>query len=389
MLYPWVDWHRASMTTWLKAARLAASVLPLSQALQPPRDLFARTLAAGEVAERPLEVVVKQDAPFPVETEIVRETPFVRLLRLRRPGTSSRGFVLLAPHSGYATAVISPLVTAIVAQGEVVVTDWVDARLAPTDAGTFGLVEQIEAGCAAAEALGRPAHIVALSQSGPAALATAALLAARAPALRPSSLVFLGCQLDPRTSPTPLQQMLQPWPRDLLVATLTASVAASYPGAGRRVYPSLFQLLAYGLASPHLYADVQHGLLRELATGAVGAYDRQHVDMHSLLDVPAELFQHMLDWVLDPTPWQDGAPVLAGERFALEPLHQMPVLAVEAAQDELVGRGQTHGIVNRQPALRVATATVANGRHHDLFTGPGFSAHVVPILRDFYAAQAG
>lgn len=386
MLYPWVDWHRAAVTSWLKAARMAASVMPLAQVLHPPRELFARTLAAGAVSERPLEALVAQDAPFPVESEVVALGPFARLLRLRGPGPQRQRFVVMAPHSGYATAVISPLVTALLALGEVVVTDWVDARLVPASAGPFGIVQQIEVGLEAAAALGGPAHLVGLSQSGPATLVLAAMLARDVPELRPASVTFLGCQLDPREAPTPLQQVLAPWPRDLLTGSLTTAVATSYPGAGRRVYPSLLQLLAYGMASPHLYADVQHGLLRELATGGAGDYDRQHADMHSLLDVPAELFLQMLEWVLGPAPWSDGAPVLAGERFELESLRRMPVLTVESAEDELVGRGQTHGLGGRLPWLQPAAVTVPGGRHHDLFTGPGFAGRVAPELRRFYAA---
>ena len=100
-------------------------------------------------------------------------------------------------------------------------------------------------------------------------------------------------------APTALQQVLGHWPRDMLAASLTGEVAPGHPGAGRRVYPALFQLLAYGMASPGLYAEVQQGLLREIAAGQAGAYDRQHGDLHSLLDVPGELFLEMLDWALD------------------------------------------------------------------------------------------
>ena len=111
-------------------------------------------------------------------------------------------------------------------------------------------------------------------------------------------------------SPTALQQVLGHWPRDVLAASLTCEVAPGHPGAGRRVYPALFQLLAYGMASPGLYAEVQQGLLREIAAGQAGAYERQHGDLHSLLDVPGELFVEMLGWALDRSPWH-------GDRLAL------------------------------------------------------------------------
>jgi hypothetical protein len=110
----------------------------------------------------------------------------------------------------------------------------------------------------------------------------------------------------------PLQQMLAQWPSELLRACLTANAVADYPGSGRRVYPSLLQLLAYGISSPGLYAEVQQGLLRELTVGRTGDFDRQHADIHSLLDVPGELFVHMLGWALDGSPWKRDMPVLAG-----------------------------------------------------------------------------
>ena len=382
MLYPWLDWQRQGVEALLSLTRLTSGMSPLDAALlQPTRELLARTLAAGAARERPVEAVVVADAPFAVRAEIAA-TPFVRLVRLRGPAESGRGFVVLAPHSGYAAAVISPLITSLLTLGEVLVTDWVDGRMVPAAAGGFGLPEQIAVCLEAAGDLEGQAHLVAVSQSGPATLAAAALLASHSSGRAPASLVFLGCQLDPRVSPTPLQQMLAGWPRELLHAGLTAKVAADYPGRGRRVYPSVLQLLAYGMASPGLYADVQRGLLHELAFGRAGEFDRQHADIHSLLDVPSELFMHMLAWTLDRAPWRRGMPVLAGTGYDLSPLRHAPVLTLEAGLDELVGAGQTHGLGKRLAGTRGLTLPAA--RHHDLFTGHGFVTLVAPLLRQFY-----
>ena len=153
--------------------------------------------------------------------------------------------------------------------------------------------------------------------------------------------------------------MLAHWPRDVLAASLTAPVGAGYPGAGRRVYPAMFQLLAYGMASPQLYADVQHGLLGELTAGQAGAFGRQHADLHSLLDVPAELFLAMLDWVRDRSPWAEGGPLIGGSRHDLAPLQGVPVLTVEAGRDELIGPGQTHSLTRRLGWARAMSVTRA------------------------------
>ena len=383
MLYPWLDWHRAGLEAWLAAARLATAASPLDQALHPSRELFGRTLAAAAVTPRPVEDAVQRDAPFRVESEVLAATPFVRLVHLRRPTGSHRRIVLVAPHSGYATAVVGPLLIVLLSLGEVVVTDWVDGRLIPTGAGAYGLADQVATAIEAATTYRAPAHLVSLSQSGPAALAASAMLAANWPTLAPSSLAFLGCQLEPSVAPTALQQALGHWPRDMLAANLTCEVAPNHPGAGRRVYPALFQLLAYGMASPGLYAEVQQGLLREIAAGQTGAYARQHGDLHSLLDVPGELFVEMLDWALDPSPWRGDGLVLAGAEHEMDALRAIPVLTLEAGGDELVGRGQTHALAEHVPTAR--SLTVPNASHHDLFTGPGFLAGAAPELRRFYA----
>lgn len=361
----------------------------LGRYLQAPHELMARTLAAVDTHGRTLAEVVRADAPFEVRGGVVAATPFVRLIHLAGPAAGRRRFLLVAPASGYATAVISPLVTALLAQGEVVVTEWVDARLVPVSEGEFGLREQIEAGLVGAMALGGPADLVALSQSGPTVLALIGLLAERAPELLPSSATFLGCQLDPGVAPTMGQQLMAALPRDLVVPQLTALVGPGYPGVGRRVYPAVLQLLGYSLASPQLYAEVQQGLWQELATGAGSVYQRLHADIHSLADVPAGLFIDMMGWMVTRDAWGPGGPRIAGASVDLAGLRALPVLTIEAGEDELIGRGQTHILPRRVPVGAAQAATLPGGRHHDLFTGPRFVAEVAPVLWRFFAAMEG
>ena len=43
-------------------------------------------------------------------------------------------------------------------------------------------------------------------------------------------------------------------------------------------------------------------------------------------------------------------------------------------RDELVGPGQTHALNRRLRSPHAQAVTLPDGRHHDLFTGPGFLA---------------
>lgn len=388
MLHDVLEWQRAGLGAWLGLLDLGA-VTPLGRLLHPSREVLARTLAAGEASDRTLAEAVRADAPFPVRAETVAATPFARLVRLRGSRATRGRFLLMAPHSGYATAVLSPLAALLASGGEVLVTDWIDARLVPVAAGGFGLAEQVALGLAAAAELAGPFHLVALSQAGPAALAVAARLAATNGKGSPvRSLALLGCQLDPALGTSPLQRALAGWPDALLAAQLTTTVGAGYPGAGRRVYPAVLQLLAYSLVSPSLYAEVQGGLWRELATGEGGIYRRQHADLHSLADVPAELFLDMLAWVLGRGPWGGSEPLVAGVAIDAGPLRTLPVLTLESGEDELIGTGQTHALVRHLGLTAARTVTLPQARHHDLFTGPGFFALTAPVLRRFHAAVA-
>jgi poly-beta-hydroxyalkanoate depolymerase len=108
--------------------------------------------------------------------------------------------------------------------------------------------------------------------------------------------------------------------------------------------------------------------------GGDRGFGRQHADIHNLIDVPAELFADSIDWFL-------GRPDVVG----LASLARVPLLTVEAADDELVGVGQTHAAAAAigTAAARHTALTLARGRHHDLFTGPTFLASVTPALRRF------
>jgi poly(3-hydroxybutyrate) depolymerase len=190
---------------------------------------------------------------------------------------------------------------------------------------------------------------------------------------RPASLTLLGGPADPRPSPTPLQRMMGLAPAELLEAQLTSLVTARHPGAGRRVFPALFQLLAYATATPSAYLDVQAGLLAELASGRPNGWARQHADMHRLLDVPAELFADTVEHAV-------RTPIALG---AGDGLAEVPLSTIEAGGDGLVGPGQTHAAHDRLASFGVHHAgrhTVLGADHHDLFTGPRFQQEVVRVI---------
>jgi poly(3-hydroxybutyrate) depolymerase len=381
MFYQLYEWQRPGMTSWLGALRVPGLFMPWQRVACASSELVARSLEAVELQELGLEAAVVGDAPGPIFHELLQSRPFWRLLRFRRRAGGGVRILLLTPHSGYASAILSQLIHALLELGEVLVTDWVDARLVPQAAGRFGLDEQAAAVAGLVRRHGPGLHVVAVSQAGPAALAASREIAAAAPERAPASLTLIGAAIDPSRSPPVSQQWLAALPRAAVEQHLLTIVPGRYPGAGRRVYPGLFQLLAFAAASPLTYLDVQTGLLTELLLGAPSCYARQHADLHRLVDVPAELFLDTLNHVAQPL-FSADAPEAAG---------RIRLLTVEAGADGLVGPGQTHAahaLLGARGGTAAGRITIANAQHHDLFLGRRFANEVAPAVVLFIRASA-
>lgn len=387
MFFNLLDWQRAGLEPWLEMARQAGR-LPLWQRTMAAQiEVMARNLAALDIDDLGLEGALARDVGSASSAEAVLEAAFWRLVRFRARESQPR-ILLVTPYSGYATAVLSRLVANLVDVGEVHVTDWRDAREVPPTAGRFGIDDEIEAVAQALLAIPESAHIVALSQAGPPALAAAARIAETAPQRTPLSITLMGAPIAPGHAPTPLQRLLAATPRAMIESQFLRDVSPPHAGAGRRVYPGIMQLVAVALAQPSAYLGIQAGLWLELLDGAPGACARAHGDLHRLIDVPAELYLDMLDHLLVHSLFDEDGPGVDGRLDRLQPV---PLLTLEAAGDGLIGRGQTHAAHallghNRPDSDRAVD--IAGAEHADLLQGGIFEAEVVPRLKSFLKAPA-
>jgi poly(3-hydroxybutyrate) depolymerase len=380
MLYELIDLQRASLapwTAWLKCLGEG----PAGGVFGAWGDVLDRTLAAGEPVERPLREALGLEG---VESERLFATPFVRVDRLRRGGRAGPAQLLVAPHSGYAASALAPVAAAMLAVGDVIVTDWADARTVPAAAGPFGFAEQTELVLRAIRAAHPVESVVAVSQGGIAALRALAALARTEASLLPRRVALLGTPVDPRLSPTLLQSSLTSVPEPSLAGQLLLEVPAGHAGAGRRVMPAFLQLMAIIGSDPCAYLEVQGGFFLERLGLLRAGYGRQHRDVHALSDVPGELFLDLCRFLA----LRDGAELKAQlglGRSPAGPTGRMALLTVEAGQDALVGRGQTHAAAELLGRERVVPVQVdiEGAAHHELITGPRFAREVAPVLRHF------
>ncbi len=392
MLYTLVDMQRRLLDPWLNGLKLGAELPPLQRLLMAQHTLLERTLGAGDGVPVPIEAAVARDHPGVSSAETVDEGPFSRLVRLRgardKPGGEAPTIFVVAPYSGYAGAVLGELAAALLPMGDLYFLDWTDARFVPTAYGPFGLSEQLAVVLGALKKIDKPAHVLGVSQSGAVTLAAVALAAASAGSLpSPSSLALLGSPIGAAQTRSAADWLLAGLEPAHLENSMISVVPDRFPGAGRRVYPGMLQLLALCLANPTTYLQTQAGLWAELITDNQGAYARQHGDLHRVADVPAEIFIEQVHQLMrEPVLSADGL-VIGSHEIPEGGLGQLPILTIEAGRDELVGAGATHAaqVLGGAGSSRM---TVETASHYTLFGGAVLTNEVAPRLRAFIE-QAG
>jgi poly(3-hydroxybutyrate) depolymerase len=388
VLYQLLEWQRAAMLPWAALARRARAADPAGVAgfAYAPGLLVERGLAAAEPSPDALPQALARAAGRPVTARVLSRTAF-STLRAFAPcdPPPRRRVLLLPPYSGYASSVLAELAAALFARAELVVVDWSDARLVPAAIGPYHLARQIEEIRALLQAQGPELHVVAVSQGAVPALAATALLA-RAGGPRPRSLALIGGPIDPQTGAGRATRALALQPLAVTLAQMISTVPPRHPGAGRPVFPGALQLLGFCLSRPAEYLACQAGLLVELAGGPQDGHARRHADLHSVVDVPAELFADMVQAIYRDSLLARGGLVVGGQRVEPAAIARTALLTIEGEADDLVGPGQTHAAHALLPDLaasRRASLTVAGAAHHDLFQGSRFQGSVAPAIASF------
>src|SRR5690606_22262838 len=143
--------------------------------------------------------------------------------------------LLVAPLSGHHATLLRDTVRALLPEHDVYVTDWVDARMVPLSAGPFHLDDYVDYIRDFIHHLGPDLHVVSVCQPTVPVLAAVALMAAERDPKLPRTMVMMGGPIDPRKSPTQVNNLATTKPYSWFETQLIHRVPSRFPGAGRRV----------------------------------------------------------------------------------------------------------------------------------------------------------
>lgn len=321
---------------------------------------------------------------FAVEQRVVAHTPFCKLIRFSSGQGAANRRLICAPIAGHRAVQLRQIVEELVADGDVYLTDWTDARDIPQAAGRFGLDENVLCILEFLQMLEPDGlDVLAICQATLPTFAAICLSATRS-GHEPRSLLLIGGPMDARKHPTQLATAARHVSADEFLATCVGPIPVAYPGAGRLVYPGFLQSAAmtsgqtgrqWGLA-----LDAGVASCRNSPAETASAFHAMITHCAGTTDLPAELVLDIIDVVFQRFMLARGIWRVAGEPIMPARLNTMRLFTLEGAADRIIGAGQTHAAIALCPGISGVPITLPDCDHYDLLGGRRWRHVVLPVL---------
>lgn len=366
--------------SYFHRAFATACELPLRALKDYPKQRFdVRGTCRGE------EVVL--------EERVVDRLPFADLIGFSVEDAKERPKVLIAAAlSGHHATLLRDTVRGFARDFNPYITDWKDARQVPIEAGDFGFDDYVEYLIHFMRTLGPGTHLVATCQAAPPALIAAAVLARDAPELVPASLTLMAGPIDTRINPNILNKITRKVSLSVLRASNIHPVPPGYPGSGRKVYPGFYQLSGFILVNPKPHLRKYVDFIKD----SVGGRDEEleqfryfYDEYFAVLDMTESFYLESLEKVFFEHHIPTGKITYRGEAVDFSAIDDMPLLTVEAENDNLCPVGQTeaaHAVCSKIPEAKRRHFVQKGVGHYGVFSGSRFQNEIYPAIRDFVNA---
>jgi poly(3-hydroxybutyrate) depolymerase len=330
----------------------------------------------------------------PVHISTVWQRPFCKLIHFERmfsrpPKRPQPRLLIVAPMSGHFASLLRGTVEAFLPNHDVYVTDWVDARMVPTEEGPFDLDDYIDYVISILHALGGETHVIAVCQPSVPVLAAVALMEADADPYVPASMVLMGGPIDTRVNPTAVNKLAEDRGIDWFRNRVITKVPFPNPGFMRDVYPGFLQLNGFVSMNLDRHIEAHKQLFLNLVRGD-GDSAHKHKEFYdeylAVMDLAAEFYLQTVDTVFVRHDLPKGE--MTHRRRPIDParIKRVALLTVEGEYDDISGVGQTeaaHALCPNIPADRRAHYLQLGVGHYGVFNGSRFRAEIAPRIADF------
>ncbi|MBO0749695.1 MAG: polyhydroxyalkanoate depolymerase [Porphyrobacter sp.] len=331
-----------------------------------------------------------------VRETVVLEKPFGSLRRFRRAGLPKNApkLLIVAPMSGHYATLLRGTVARMVENQEVWITDWADAKMVPLAEGTFDLDDYIDYLVEFLRFVGEGTHVMAVCQPSVPAFAATAIMAAENDPCRPASLTMMGGPVDPRASPTSVNDIAMARPLEWFKSHVIATVPLNYPGAGRKVYPGFMQLAGFISMNLETHMMSHYEMFKHLTRGdteGAAATKAFYDEYLSVSDMTAEFYLETIEEVFQKHSLPRGEFIHRGKLIDPDAIRDTALLAIEGERDDISGIGQTRAALDLAEHLPQAKKKYFLARdvgHYGIFNGSKWRSRIAPVVEDWIRANA-
>lgn len=406
MLYQFHELNRAflnPLTQWAEASSklftnpvspLAHS--PYSQRIAAGYELLFRL---GKDYEKPefgitATTIDKQEVEIAQSTAVIK--PFCKLLHFKKVLSDKElaklnqpKVLLVAPLSGHHATLLRDTVRGLLPKHDVYITDWTDARMVPLSAGPFHLHDYIYYVQDFIHFLGAGTHVISVCQPTVPVLAAISLMATAKDPLLPKTMTLMGGPIDPRKSPTQVNNLATEKKFSWFENTVIYSVPANYPGYGRKVYPGFLQHTGFVAMNPDRHAQSHWDFYQHLIQGddeSAEQHRKFYDEYNAVLDMPAEYYLETIKSVFQEFRLPTGTWEVEGKLVRPQDIKNVALFTVEGELDDISGPGQTqaaHDLCSGIPANMKQDYVAPGAGHYGIFSGRRWRDIICPKIGEF------
>jgi poly(3-hydroxybutyrate) depolymerase len=372
---------------------------PLARNLSAYYDLFARVTQRYAKPDFGIEQVNVRGKAVAVTERIALDRPFCKLVHFERSGVKGDPpVVVFAPLSGHYATLLRDTVKSLLADHDVYVTDWVDARHVPASVGGFSFDDYVgyvrEFIRHVGKHAGKNTHAVSVCQPTVPVLAAVSLMAAAGEAT-PKTLTLMGGPIDTRKSPTQVNSFAAQHGMQWFEQNVIHRVPVQYPGFMRRVYPGFLQLAGFMAMNPDRHVESHYNYYLHLVNGdgeSAEAHRRFYDEYNAVMDLPAEYYLDTIQRVFHNFELPRGVMTVDGEAVRPAAINKTALLTIEGELDDISGNGQTQAaqaLCTGIPASKKKHHFALGVGHYGIFSGRKWREGIYPVVRDFIGAHKG
>jgi poly(3-hydroxybutyrate) depolymerase len=210
----------------------------------------------------------------------------------------------------------------------------------------------------------------------------------------PKTMIMMGGPIDPRRSPTEVNDLATDKPYSWFENTLIYGVPANYPGFGRKVYPGFLQHAGFVAMNPRRHAQSHWDFYMHLREGdneSAEEHRKFYDEYNAVLDMPAEYYLETIKTVFQEFRLAKGTWEVEGKLVRPQDIKTVALMTIEGELDDISGSGQTvaaQGLCSSIPKAKKLHYIAPKCGHYGIFSGRRWREMVAPRIAAFIRENA-